>query len=88
MHRPRDFTYAYKKTHYVPTTAPDSGAPNPATEPGPSQASGGPSAKHPRIGGADTTPTAGRICSTPVVIYNYRFSHHEHKVSLGFMYGI
>jgi hypothetical protein len=87
--RPREFTYAYKKTSYVPTVAPDNGTENPATaSTTASSHSGGPAAKRPRIGGSDPSPTAGRICSTPLEIYNHRFSHQVHKFSLGFMYGI
>jgi hypothetical protein len=87
--RPREFTYAYKKSSYVPTAAPFSGEDTsaPETASGTSR-SGGPAAKRPRIDGAVPTPTAGRICSTPLEIYNYRFSHQVHKFTLGFMYGI
>jgi hypothetical protein len=87
--RPREFTYAYKKTSYVPTAAPVSGEDTsaPATATAPSR-SGGPAAKRPRIDGSDPSPTASRICSTPVKIYNYKFSHQVHKFTLGFMYGV
>ena len=87
--RPREFTYAYKKSSYVPTAAPangeDTSAPETASG---SSHSGGPAAKRPRTDGAVPPPTAGRICSTPLEIYNYRYSHQIHKFSLGFMYGI
>jgi hypothetical protein len=89
MFRPREFTYAYKKTSYVPTAAPASGedtsAPATATA---SSRSGGLAAKRPRIDDSDPSPTAGRICSTPLEIYNYKFSHQVHKFTLGFMYGV
>jgi hypothetical protein len=87
--RPREFTYAYKKPVYVPTATQPTveAAPTPETASG-SNHPGGPAAKRPRTDGAVPTPTAGRICSTPLEIYNYRYSHQIHKFSLGFMYGI